>query len=292
MSIHLETVPLPIARISNALYLDDIGRFSTGMDFRVQSEVTDMNILNEILANSLLGFKNKRSLEDFNKNGVMYFYYVNGIIEIAFFGTFPKRQTIQFIENINREFFIRTNQYNRLEQLDKKYHKTEFKVEKEVDKSQKIEKKEISEETTLKKEEYIPEEEVEEIFEEIAVVEEEPPKKFVITTNMKNIDYLEEVRNESYLGFNSKEELKKFLNTGEILPSLNSNATYDMIFIGDYDEKEAKVYVKNLQEEYALKVQEKTYEQLLEKIKEKNYSLESEIIDSEDSIVLTLNIGK
>ena len=40
----------------------------------------------------------------------------------------------------------------------------------------------------------------------------------------------------------------------------------------------------------ANKIQEITYEKVLEKIKEKNYSLESELIDTSDSIVLTINV--
>ncbi|MDO5826254.1 MAG: hypothetical protein Q4Q22_07725, partial [Methanosphaera sp.] len=60
--------------------------------------------------------------------------------------------------------------------------------------------------------------------------------------------------------------------------------------IGDYDEKEAINYVENITDEYTLHVQEQTYLKVLEKIEKENLTLESEIVDNEDSIVLTLNI--
>ena len=290
MSIHLETVPLPIDRIANALYIEEINGSTYGMDFRAQSEVTDLNMLQEILETSLLGFKNKRSLEDFNNRGAMFFYYVNGRIEIAFLGNFPKRETIQFLENINREYFIRTNQLYRLQNFNKQEEIVEPKKEHIKEPVKKKEKEDFVHIETHQNTEDITDDEVEEVFEKVVEEVVEPPKRLVVSTNMKNIDYLEEVRKESYLGYNSKEELERFTNIGEILPSLNTNATYDIVFVGDYDEREAKEYVKNLQDEYALKVQEKTYEHLLEKIRENDYSLESEMIDNEDSIVLTLNI--
>ena len=92
------------------------------------------------------------------------------------------------------------------------------------------------------------------------------------------------------MGYNSKEELEKFRNIGKISFNKTINGTYDFVFTGDYDEEEAKKYVKNISDEYALKVQEQTYLKLIEKIKKEKLNLESEIVDSEDSIILTLNI--
>ena len=60
--------------------------------------------------------------------------------------------------------------------------------------------------------------------------------------------------------------------------------------MGDYDEEEATRYVNNITEEYTLIVQEQTYLKVLEKIEKENITLESEIVDNEDSIILTLNI--
>lgn len=58
----------------------------------------------------------------------------------------------------------------------------------------------------------------------------------------------------------------------------------------NFDEKEAEKFFQNLSDKYTTQIQEITYEKVLEKIKEKNYFLESEIVDSQDSIVLTINI--
>ena len=63
-----------------------------------------------------------------------------------------------------------------------------------------------------------------------------------------------------------------------------------MIKIGNYQKDEVSNYVKNLNDAYKSKIQEMTYVKLIEKIKKNNYKLEKEIIDNENSIILTLNI--
>ena len=61
-------------------------------------------------------------------------------------------------------------------------------------------------------------------------------------------------------------------------------------FFGNYQKDEVSNYVKNLNDAYKSKIQEMTYVKLIEKIKKNNYKLEKEIIDNENSIILTLNI--
>ena len=243
MSIHLFTVPLPLDVIDNAMYLEDISASADNMNFKSKTLVDDMNLLEDIMQNSLLGFKNKRALTNFRNQGVMYFYFAGNTIEIAFIGNYPKDQTTMFLENINREYLQRTHRY-------------------------------------------VEETEKQSLLEKI----NESPKTLRITTSMKDIDLLKTVQQESFIGFNSQEQLQSFENIGQIVPNKNENGTYDMVFIGDYDEEEAKRYVDNLVNDYALKVQEQTYLKILDKIKKNNYSLESEIVDNQYSIVLTLNI--
>lgn len=249
MSIHLHSVPLPLDSIEKSSYLEEINTYGDFKDFKVKTVIDDMDLLVEILDDSLLGFKNKRALTNFRDNGEMYFYFVDDIIEIFFTGKYSPEESRMFVENLNKEFLIRTNQYN---------------------------------------------EELYDQNENNPVVEEEiiPPKKFLIRTNMRQPDLIEEVRNESYLCFKSVEDLQAFNNIGQIVTSKNENGTYDIVFVGDYNEALAKDYVKSITEEYSLKVQEQTYLKVLENAKKENYSIESEIIDENDSIILTLNVDR
>lgn len=114
--------------------------------------------------------------------------------------------------------------------------------------------------------------------------------KFKIATCMKNINLIESIMENSFLGFNSQKELDEFRNKGQILTSKATNDTYDIIFMGDFQEEEAKLYVQNLTDKYKLELQELTYNRVIEKIKERKYNIESEIIDNKEAIVLTLNV--
>ena len=93
------------------------------------------------------------------------------------------------------------------------------------------------------------------------------------------------------MGYSSKNDLINFQNKGDILLEKTEDDTINFIFVGDYDQNEAERYVNNISDEYALVIQEQTYLKVLERIEKENLSLESEIIDNEDSIVLTLNVN-
>ena len=116
-------------------------------------------------------------------------------------------------------------------------------------------------------------------------------KTLKISTNMKNKAVIESIMDTSYLGYNSKKEIDDFKNKGLIVLNKSDDDTYDVVFLGDYENSQAEEFVENLSYEYANKIQEITYEKVLEKIRQKNYSLESEVIDTNDSIVLTLNVN-
>ncbi|WP_323735855.1 hypothetical protein PXD04_08170 [Methanosphaera sp. ISO3-F5] len=122
------------------------------------------------------------------------------------------------------------------------------------------------------------------------IVVEDNSNSIIISSNLTDKTIIDSVLSESYLGFSSRKELEEFQNIGSIKINRNSAGTYDFIFAGEYDESRAKKYVEDITDEYALEIQERTYLKVLEKIKEKDMSLESEIIDKENSIVLTINI--
>lgn len=114
--------------------------------------------------------------------------------------------------------------------------------------------------------------------------------KFRIATCMKNIDLMESVMENSFLGFNSERELNEFKNKGQILTEMADDGTYNIIFTGNFNEEEALEYVQNLTDKYKSELQELTYSMVIRKIREKKYNIESEIIDNKESIVLTLNV--
>lgn len=62
------------------------------------------------------------------------------------------------------------------------------------------------------------------------------------------------------------------------------------MFVGDFNRKEAKSYVQNLTDEYKEAIQEITYNKVMDKIKKEKYVVESEVVDNNNSIILTLNI--
>lgn len=107
---------------------------------------------------------------------------------------------------------------------------------------------------------------------------------------MKNIDIIESIMKENFLGFHSQEELNEFKERGKISLNKLEDNTYELVFFGNYQKDEVSNYVKNLNDAYKSKIQEMTYVKLIEKIKKNNYKLEKEIIDNENSIILTLNI--
>ncbi len=252
MSIHLKTVSLDMDRIDKAISINDLSRDSRGVDFKVHTQMTDMNLVESILQDKLLGFKNKRDLINFRNQGQMIFYYENNTdgLSIVFFGNYPKNDTIMFINNLTKEYLTQTNQMYLYEQIP--YDVERFKEEV----AKKVELK------TLK-----------------------------ISTNMKNKAVIESIMDTSYLGYNSKKQIDDFKNKGLIVLNKSDDDTYDVVFLGDYENSEAEEFVENLSYEYANKIQEITYEKVLEKIRQKNYSLESEVIDTNDSIVLTLNVN-
>ncbi len=255
MSIHLETIPLPLDQIDKASDIKDLKSDSSNVDFKITTKMTDFNLMEDILENSLLGFKNKRSLINYRDTGLMCFNTLdNGQIQIALLGGYDINDSVIFLNNLTKEYFLRTNQMNLYEEIVLQDNKTGY--------SNKV----INPKNEIKL------------------------KKQLISTNMKNKEIIQNIMKTSYLGYNTEKQRDSFINKGEIMLSKAKDGTYDIIFLGNYDKVETKKFIDNLKDEYATQVQEITYENVLKKIKEQNYSLESEIVDDKDSIVLTINV--
>lgn len=228
--------------ISKAKDLTEINTDSN-VNFKIETKMTDMPLMEDIMENSLLGFKSKRMLNNFTQQGDMYFYYNpdSDYISIALLGNFKYDDTVKFINNLSYEYMKTTNQLELYEEIKPKSSNINKKTQK-------------------------------------------------ITTNMKNKDMIENIMKNSYLGYSNKTKYMKFLNKGEIIISKNKEDALDIIFIGNYEKNEINEFAENLNDEYTSLVQEQTYTQIIEKIKENNYSIESEVIDNQDSVVLTINI--
>lgn len=278
MSIHLESVPLSLGTQLAMANAEDVTELPTDSrdDFKINTNIRseDYDLMQRILATKLLGFKSKTAYLNFRDSGNMLFNHGGDTIVIYFLNGYYAKNAIVFVNNLCREYSKITGAP--LQEINMQHEEAEEPVEetkREIVETEKPVQLESEIDTT----------------EEIEPVIEEKPK-FKIHTNMKNMEIMNNIMDESYLGFNSKEEVEAFKNKGEIMTSINSEGTYDLVFVGDYDKQQAKSYVDNLTDEYKSKVQEMTYEKVMEKIKEKNYSVESEVVDNQDSIVLTLNV--
>ena len=299
MSIHIQTVPIPLGMDPATYFMNMVGPGAKAV--KATTTVTDYDLMQDIMANSTVGFKSKRDLMDFQNRCIMYFEYNGRTVDITFIGNFTNREVNKFISSLNHEFnqingysTNNVNQYNNEMDKLRKENEQKEKERKKREKQNRInthKHKQKINPIKIEKDKYETPKVLEDKSEEIIIEETViPENQFIISSNLKEKDIINQVLSESYVGYNSREELEKFRNTGKISFNKTINGTYDFVFTGDYDEEEARKYVKNISDEYALKVQEQTYLKLIEKIKKEKLTLESEIVDSEDSIILTLNI--
>ena len=307
MSIHLQSVPIPFGMDPATYFRNRVGPGAKVA--KVNTNVTDYEIMKNIIANSTVGFKSKRALRNFQNRCIMYFEDNGQTVDITFIGNFTNNEVHSFVSNLNREFNQRNKQpYSNdirthfKDTINKNKKENKRKVKKKQERLMKKRKHQNEINVKNKKHEIDSElikkenEEIHEIIEdtprEKILIEETilPENQFIISSNLRDKSIIDQVLNESYIGYNSREQLENFQNIGKISFNKTINGTYDFVFIGNYNEEEAKKYIDTISEEYALIVQEQTYLKVIEKIKKENLTLESEIVDSEDSIVLTLNI--
>ena len=69
----------------------------------------------------------------------------------------------------------------------------------------------------------------------------------------------------------------------------SENEPYSLKISGS-DTNNSQEKVNNLESEYAINVQENAYMQIMEKLKENNMQLEDEVVEEDNTIVLTINI--
>ena len=111
MSVHLKSQPLNLGTLilmSAAVPLDHYDD-GNGISVKVTTKITDKKIMTDILANSLLGFKSKRELNNFQNRCSSIFYTKNGVEEIVFIGNFKKTEIKNYVSTLNKEFLKRVN---------------------------------------------------------------------------------------------------------------------------------------------------------------------------------------
>lgn len=81
------------------------------------------------------------------------------------------------------------------------------------------------------------------------------------------------------------------LEDSQVIFQMNENGIFDAFFTGNTSEEYAKNFVSDTYEEYTKLVQEQVYLNLLENLKESNLRLESEEVEKDNSIILTLTMG-
>jgi len=82
-----------------------------------------------------------------------------------------------------------------------------------------------------------------------------------------------------------------FTERGTLEISSTRNGTYDLIFNGHFHENEIESIKDHIMEEYNYLVQEENYKKIVENIRNSDYTIQSEDVSQDDSIVLTLQIN-
>ena len=103
-----------------------------------------------------------------------------------------------------------------------------------------------------------------------------------ITTPMKDKTIISKVLSKLYKNNYIFQDISIEIN-------LNENNTYDLVISGVSAEK-STIISNQILEEYQLHIQELNYNNIIKKLKEEKHIIESEAIDKNDSIILTVQI--
>ncbi len=70
----------------------------------------------------------------------------------------------------------------------------------------------------------------------------------------------------------------------------DEQGVFDALFVGDIPAAHARTFLDELQEEYALLVQQRIYQNLLTRAKERGLVVESEQVQEDNSVTITLRV--
>lgn len=95
-----------------------------------------------------------------------------------------------------------------------------------------------------------------------------------------------------YEPFLQKELIDITLEDYELIFQLNKQDIFEAVFQGNVTEENAQKIVSDIYDEYTKLVQEQVYYKVLENIQDYDIELESESVQDDNSIILTLNISE
>jgi len=122
-------------------------------------------------------------------------------------------------------------------------------------------------------------------------LEESGNKHLIVNTKMKNESILKEAMgNYGYKSKKNENNLKMFIENGEVYFRLNNENVFQAVFNENFSKAEAETIINEIYDEYTSIVQQETYEKILENIEEYKFKLTSEEVTEKNSIVLTLEL--
>lgn len=118
-------------------------------------------------------------------------------------------------------------------------------------------------------------------------------KGCLVETPAKRLDLLKDSFKAFGYGIKENENTcLAYLGEERILLEKTELGNYTALFIGEEDQEVAKKKVSDIYDHYTRLVQEKAYQTLLKRAKEKGYQLESESIGENQSIKLSFVVGE
>ncbi len=115
----------------------------------------------------------------------------------------------------------------------------------------------------------------------------------IYETKMKDTKLLKKALEVfGYEPFLQKELIDITLGDYELIFQLNNQDIFEAVFQGNVTEENAQKILSDIYDEYTKLVQEQVYHKVLENIQDYDIELESESVQDDNSIILTLNISE
>ncbi|ASS87231.1 hypothetical protein GLN3_09125 [Geobacillus lituanicus] len=116
---------------------------------------------------------------------------------------------------------------------------------------------------------------------------------FKVTTIMKDESLLQKALEQYGCNVNvlTKDNYETEIEKTKILFQKNNDGVFEAVFDEDVKLEDAANFIENLTSEYKYVLQQETYRKVIERAKEKGFILESEEIQGDRTIMLTLKVN-
>lgn len=116
---------------------------------------------------------------------------------------------------------------------------------------------------------------------------------FKVTTIMKDESLLQKALEQYGCNVNvlTKDNYETEIAKTKILFQKNNDGVFEAVFDEDVKLEDAANFIENLTSEYKYVLQQETYRKVIERAKEKGFILESEEIQGDRTIMLTLKVN-